>query len=1108
MSGKLNFILGRADTGKTARVVASLRAHQQNGERAILLVPEQYTYEAERLLAESLGGLLGVQVFSFNRLTERVLSLSGKTHPFLSAEGHRMVIRRAIDLRKNELKLFSRAAESAGFAEELQSIFQDIKRAGLTPDALDALIVRLPEELPLTEKLSDVSILYRETENYLQERYLSLDDAAAEAARLLQESFVAGQPIYIDGLDSPNRQVLALIGEMLLVCPLVTITLRIDCVQRADEEVFEPEREALLQLREVAERVGAAVTEERLCEQTNRADPLMRHIERNLFAYPAEIYHGNAEKLTLFGASDRRAEAEALAEAILFFAREKNIRYRQMAVIVSDLDAYAGLIRRSCARRGIPIFLDRKRPLSGHAAADTVLAACAYVSNGFHADDLLRYLKSGFSGCAEADAEELDLYLRRTGLRGSVLTKPFTRANPGEGAERARACAAAALEPLSKGLARASIQDQVRALYQFLLQIDLQRQLENRAEELQQQERLAEMQEHAQVWNLLVALFDQLSEILGELKIGKAGFYRLLEEGMRGAAIGVVPGTADQGVVGDVVRTRSRRVKALFVVGANEGLLPRPQQNDGLLDDTEIKELQNQGAPLRKTAAEMSAADRLDLYTALSKTDENLYVSFAYGDGAGELAPSPLVERLQKLCPNCTQKSDIESSDAMPDCAAEALTMTARDLRRFRDDGKSTERLPALIEWLTRRDSTRALTRRMIDESAANVLPLAIPRETARALYGKTVPMSASRLESFNNCPFQHFVRYGLRAEETREFTERAADLGAFYHAALEAFVRLVNEKNHNWKLLSDEDALLVLDEALPQVIAEHHDGILLDNERMRATLFLLVETLHQSVLAIVSQIRAGSFSPVMTEVRFGQGAPFPPIRLSLPDGSSALIGGVIDRVDRAVAGGRELLRIVDYKTGGRDFDFAGVLQGLTLQLPLYLLAATEQAQTRAGLYYMPISQPVVSDSEEDIEGAVAERFRLKGLTLSDAAVIRASDNALSGGKSAVLYQVEQTGEADYSGSVCTPDQMESLLALAKKKSEQTLSRMLSGELTASPAARKKHQEACKYCDYKSVCRFDPKKPGNRIRMLKTIKQDEFFTLIAGGEADGAQDEE
>ena len=1106
MNGALHLILGRAGTGKTGRIVAALKAHRDAGERAILLVPEQYTYEAERLLAEALEGLIGIQVFSFDRLTERVLSLSGKTRPFLSAEGYRMVIRRAIDRKKDELKIFSRAVETAGFAEEAQTIFRDIKRAGLTPDALDALIVRLPEDAPLTGKLCDLSILYRETEAYLAERYISLDDAHNEAAKLLPESFVAGLPVYIDGLDRPNRQVLELVETMLRICPRVSVTLRIDCRQSTDDELFEPERELLYQLNEAAARAGAAVTQERLCEQTDKTGPLMRHIERNLFAYPSEIYQGDAKELTIFGASSRRAETEALAEAILSFARDKGVRYREMAVIVSDLDAYAGLIRRSCERRGIPIFLDRTRPLTGHAAADAALSCLRFVANGYPAAELLKYIKSGYAGCDEQDAEELDLYLRRTGVRGSALLKPFTRANPSEGAERARTIVAPALEQLSRGLARASVGAQVKAFYEFLSQIELQQQLESRAETLREAGRLPEMQEHAQVWNLLVSLLDQLDEILGELKIGRAGFLRLFEEGMRGASIGVVPGTADQGVVGDAVRTRSRRVRALFVVGANEGLLPRPQLNDGLLDDAEIGLLKKEGAPIRKTAAELSATDRLDLYTAISKADEHLFVSYAYGDGGGELSPSPLVERLKTLCPACVEQSDIELSDALPDCVAEALTTTATDLRRFRSDGFCPARLPALVEWLTRQDGTRELTMRMIEESAARNLPLALPREQARALYDKTIPMSASRLESFNNCPFQHFIKYGLRAEETRVFSERATDLGEFYHAALEAFVRAVNESGTAWKLLSDEEALDFLGGVLPGVIEGHNFGIFAENERARATLFLLVETLQQSVLAIVSQIRAGSFSPVQTELRFGSGEPFPPIRLRLADGSEALIGGKIDRVDRAVAGGRELLRIVDYKTGGKDFDFTELLQGLSLQLPLYLLAAAEHAETRAGMYYMPISQPVVSDAEEDIEEKVTEAFRLKGLTLRDAAVVKAGDNLLDGGKSSVLHNVKQTGEDEYEGNVCSRFEMEALLNAAHQTSEQTFARMLEGDMEASPAARKRRKTACDYCDYQSVCRFDPKKPGYRVRYSKSIGQDAFFRLIEGGEAD-AMDE-
>ena len=1096
MSAELRLLLGRAGTGKTARIVDALRQRQQAGERAILIVPEQYTYEAERMLADAINGLLGIQVFSFGRLCERILSLGGRTRPLLSEQGYRMVIRRAIDRQQSRLTVFSLAAQHSGFIEEAQSYFQDFKRAGLSPDALDALLLRLPKELPLTEKLQDLSLLYRETEEYLNERYLSLDDAANEAVRLLPASFVAGLPIFIDGLDRPNRQVLSLLEQMLRLCPEVTVSLRVDCASRADDELFEPEREVLRALLDVAETAGANVVEERLCQQKDGGDPLMRHIEQNLFAYPSEPYPGEGSHLTLFGASDRRAEAESLAEAILEFARS-GVRYREMAVIVSDLDAYAALLSRSCARRGIPVFLDRKRPLTGHAAIDGVLAALRFSANGYPANDLQTYCKSGFAPCADADAEALDLYLRRTGVRGNALLKPLTRGAPEEAAERARAAVTPALERLSKGLARARVSDQVRAFYAFLTEIELQRTLEERAMALGQEGRIALMQEHAQIWNQLVELLDQISEILGELNVGKKEFVRLLEEGLSGCSVGVVPGTADQGLVGDVVRTRSRRVRALFVVGANEGLLPRPQSNDGLLDDGEILELRNLGAELQKTAVERSAADRLDLYTALSKATEYLYVSYAYGDGAGELSPSWLVERLRAICPTCQIKTDIERSDALPDCAAEALTLFAADLRRFRDEGKCAERLPALNEWLTGRAETRALAGRMLQESAARFGPANIRSDSAAQLYGDSVAMSASRLESFNNCPFQHFVRYGLRAEETREFTERAADLGEFYHAALEAFVRTVNERKLDWRAISDAEAFALLDDILPQVIANHHYGILVENERMRSTVFLLVEVVRQSALAIVHQIRAGSFTPVLTEVRFGADAPFPPIRLALADGREALVGGKIDRVDRATILGQPMTRIIDYKTGGREFDFAGVLNGLTLQLPLYLLAAAEQTQSRAGLYYMPILQPVVSDAEEDIEAAAQDAFRLKGLTLSDAAVLKASDAAMDG-VSGILGGVRSSGENEYSGSVCSGEELNRLLEAALNKSRVTLRNMLEGEMTASPAARQKRKQACLYCDYNSICRFDASIPGARVRLLKSIKQDEFFDLING----------
>lgn len=1099
MSAEVTFLLGRAGTGKTRAVVDSLRRHFARGERALVLVPEQYTYETERLYADELGGLIGIQVFSVQRLCERVLQLHGRVRPFLNAQGCRMLVRRVLDQKRGELKAFALASESAGFAEEAESFFSDCKRAGVSPDALDALVKKLPPESTLCEKLGDLSILYRATEEFLSERYFSAEDAVNEAARLLPESFAAGLPVYVDGIDRPNRQTYQIFEILFSCCPFATIALRLAPDDAPDADLFDPDRRVYETLAGIARRTGSIVKEKWLTEQKGDCDPLLRHMERSVFAYPARAFTGDAAALTIFGASDRRAEAESLAEAILARARA-GVRYRDMAVIVSDLDVYKNLIHRSCARRQIPVFLDRKRQLTGHVAIDAALSAVRFaVQNGSGAD-LLAFVKSGYSPCSQDDAEELDLYLRRSGARGSQLLKPFARVNPSEGAERARAGACALLEPLMRGLSRASVSEQVRAFYTFLTELHLEKRLEERAGALGKAGRIAEMQEHAQVWNLLVELLDQMDAILGPLRVGKKGFLSLLEEGLSGGSVGVVPGTADQGLVGDVVRTRSRTVKALFIVGANDGLLPRPQEDDGLFDERDRSFLRAEGADLRFSPRELGAYDRLDLYTALSKATETLYVSYAYSDGGSELAPAPLVTRLLSLYPGCQIKSDVAVTDEYPDCTAQALTLTAGDLRRCRAEGKATNRLPALIEVLSRSSETRHLVERMIEQSAARFGVRSIGRAEAITLYGKSVPMSASRLESFNNCPFQHFIRHGLQAARTEEFTERAADTGEFYHAALEAFVSAVNERRLDWKLLSDEAALALVDETLPGVIAGHNYGILLENERLRATLFLLVETVRQSALAVARQIRAGSFVPAQTEVRFGAGQPFPPIRLLLPDGGEALVGGKIDRVDRARVNNKDYLRIVDYKTGGRDFDFTGVLEGLTLQLPLYLLAAGEGAVVRAGMYYMPVTQPAVSDAEEDIESELKDAFRLKGLTLMEPDVLRASERGMAG-DSGVLAGVRAAGEDAFSGSVVAGAEMESILRLAKEKSEETLARMMDGETSVSPAARKKNREACVYCDYRAICRFERRIPGAKVRLFKTIKQEEFFKRIGGGEA-------
>lgn len=1092
MSAALHLLLGRAHTGKSARIRAELRALQAAGERAILIVPEQYTFETERTLAESLGGLIGVQVLSFERLAERVLALSGQERPFLSAQGHRMLLKRAALARQDELRALGGIVSQPGFADTMLRLIGDLKRSGLSPEDIHLAAEKLAGHPALGDKLYDIAALYRDTEDYLSGRYLTGDDTMTAAIECIPQSFLQDIPIYIDDIDLASQQLYALMAALLRTAKTVTVALRVDRRAVADADVFAPDMRICAQLEELAASLGSPLTMTDCAPEPRQTAPTVAHLERNLFACPLEPYEAPPDGLTLYGASNRVREAEALASAVLA-AAHGGLRYREMAVIASDMAAYAPLIERAFSRRGIPLFLDSKRPVTGHVAADALLSAVQTVAGGYRAADLLQLAKTGCAGAAAPDIEELELYLKRKGLRGGALKKPFTGQNVPEGAERARAALMDALLPFGEVFSAETAGQKVRALYDYLNAIGLREQLLEEAEALRQAGRVALMEEHAQVWRVLMELLEQLDHILGDMPMSGKTFAAVLREGLSGSGIGIIPGTADAVLLGDYARTKCRTVRALFIVGVNEGLLPAARTDDSLINDAELLWMQEAGLSVWNSSLQRAAMDRLDIYTAFSKATESVYISYAFTGEAGELAPSPLIETLQSVFPQLRLASDLDSGDGLPLCRAEALAMLAKDLAALHAGEGAAARLPSLLRYCREDKKAAPRAARMLEAASRRGGQEALSPEDARMLYAGSAVMSVSRLETFSRCPFKHFIRYGLGAAEERAYEERALDLGSFYHDALEALIHGVQARQLDWAALNDEAVDALMEELLPPVIAAHNEGIFLSSPRHRATLFLLVNTIRASARAIARQIRAGGFIPLSAECRFGPGEAFPPLPLITADGQEASLMGVIDRIDTADIDDARYYRVVDYKTGGRKLDFGEVLDGLALQLPLYLAAAAKAGNGRAGLYYMTLSAPLPTESA-DMAAAATEAFRLKGLTLQDPRVVLANDFSLASGKG-LLEGVSPDGES-FKGDLCTAEQMNVLIERSLDIAREKLQYMRAGRIEARPL-----EKVCDYCDYRSICRFDTFLPGCRVRRKRRASQADFFGAEGG---DGA----
>lgn len=1080
----LTIFRGGAHTGKSTALYEKIRSHMARGEHAILLVPEQATYAAERRLCDALGGLLGVEVYSFERFSERLLERFGRVRPFLSVEGRHMVLRRAAYRNRSKLSVFSRVYTARGFAESMDEWIGRFKQSCITPEDLSAAVEKLDPDSLLCRKLSDISLLYRDSEAFLKERYLTAQDLLTEVLAVLPEADLGDTYVYVDDLDRPREQVMRLLKGILLYAKQVTMTIRAEDDPNLSD-LFRPETDREQALMAYCAEQGIPFSVRTFETQSAKVDPALRHLERELFSTDPKPFGAPTDAVTVTGFSTQALEAEETADRIAALVRENGLRYSDIAIVASSMETYGPLLRRAFRLRNIPLFFDASRPILGHAATDFVLSSVRAATRSLNVDDLLHVLKSGYADVDAGDVELLENYLLRYGLYGSALFEPLKIGEVPEGAERARSAIVPRLRALHESLLLKTAGEKVRGVYAYLKDVDLRTQLEAEAEALRASGDAQDAQTYAQMWNTLMTLFSQIEAIMGDVPMGLAEFCTLLEEGLSSYRIGVLPGAADQVVLGDLVRTRLSRSRVLFLLGCNEGVFPPARSDDALLNDAELSRMEQTGLSVWGNTALLSAADRLQLYTLLTKATERLFFSYACSGGGSDLVASPIIGTVEALFLKNKTEIRVFGGDALPASEAVGFTALSELLRAYRTEGYVSKRLPALL-WQFSRDPDYAdATAALLDGRAGTRAQAQIGKALAHRLYGDAPNMSASRLEQFARCPFAQYLKYGLRAEERKEATERADNVGTFLHDALDAFVKTAQSDESDLKTMTNADADAILDRILPPLIARHNDGIFERNVRQREALIVRIRMIRWCVYSVLRQIREGRFSIAATEASFGMGEGLKPVSLVLPDGTRIGVYGKIDRIDKTADGA--MFRVVDYKTGrSHTFDPSKFRSGETIQLPLYLEAAKQLGGEAVGMYYMPLFADPPESAEE------TPMNPLSGVTASDADAIAASDETLIK-QSELIKKLAVKKDGGYTGDLVSREQLNELKEQALRTAADAAQRILNGEADVYPT-----EDACRYCPFDAVCRFD-RQLGCRKRAVPKLKLDDL--LNGGGDA-------
>ena len=1099
-------------TGRAHRLlgplVEAIGALHRQGEPCLWLVPEQFTLQGERELLTRLNleGFFTIDVLSPSRLSERVLAAAGSDQRLpLSGPGRQMAVSQALERCEESLVYYQSSVHRQGFVQKIASLLTDMKQGGLTPEALGDYAASVQDS---AEKLKDVAAIFAAYERVLEGRFSDGDDRMRYvAARLPQSKLMEGQNVFVYGFDTLPESLTSLLASIAPLCKRLTVALVCDGESAPDGDLYLPMRQSIGRFMKRLEEAGLSATLRPLPPAPLDAAPAICHLDRALFAHPPAALQEAQHSVFLSQHQSPFEEASWAARHILRLAGQ-GTDLERIALLYPDQNGYAFAVNAALRDADIPFYTDQKLPATSHGLVRYLLCSLRAMAGGYREEDMLGMLKSGYAPLSFEEACRLENYARAYGVRLNRWLGPFTKGDK----DYAAACEelrARVMKPLLRAraalVAARDTHASLEAVFGLLQDAGAYETLKAEEEALLENGLQVRAGQNSQVWETVLTILDQLYALQNGARVPLKHIAGRLESGFSAVSLASLPPAAHMLHVGTLGHYLSGEMEAVFLLGLNDGALSR--STESLLTEAERAQAQAAtGAFLGMTDESRALFARLDLKRAMTLPSRLLFLSHAKTSPEGTaLRPLSLLSTLQRRILGDLPQSPVPPAE-LPLTSTQALAELSLRLRAFAEGAGEAQALPPpwrarLKDLLARPDTSQAAMRLL---SALSSPPQArpLPPQQARALFGDEV-LSVSRLEEFAQCPFKHFVEYGLRPQPVKEWKVEAIDTGNFYHAGLDNFAKLARHYAA-FPHIPDQEAEALADAAVSPLLDELMQGPMGDGAMSQATFERARQTLRRAAVTITRHLAAGRFSLDRTEASFGYPGGMPPIVLALPDGSQVMLRGKIDRVDRYDTPEAAYLRVIDYKSSRQDVDAARTWWGLQLQLLLYLdicVASTPKALP-AGAFYFYVADPLVesdTDLQAVVEGELRELLQLRGIALADVEILRAMDEEEL---SIVLPKMlDRQGQLKSTAKAVDLPQLQSLLAHAREMATTLAQGIFSGETGVSPV-QTGSATACDYCDYRAICGFDPASPDSAYRSVPRMDMAALRQRLSGEEGD------
>ncbi|MGS0764415.1 helicase-exonuclease AddAB subunit AddB [Syntrophomonas curvata] len=1130
----LRFIAGRAGKGKSYYIYSEIKQHLQTAsskEKLILLVPEQYTLQAERDFMDKTGmeGIMQLEILSFSRLAQRVFDeAGGLTRIIINEQGKSMVLRRVMEELEGQLLVYKNSCRQNGFVNELMDFIAGLKQRAVDLRDIDEMRLNLEGDSLLRRKLHDLALIYDQFNTFLHQHYIDSEDYINLFIEKMSFSrYLPAARIWVDNFATFSPQSLRILEKLISVCPETTVSITMDNGKSSrDEELFALSRRSYHKLVQTARTRGIAtrvINLDGVGADRLRGKELL-HLERELFAYPSRRYPGAINRISIFAAANPDSEVEDLATRLITLVRDEGYRWKDIAVICNDLDNYGGLLKRIFQEHDIPFFMDQKKGVMDNPIVEFILASLHSVERGYLFEDVFRGLKTGLGALDDEACEKLENYVLSYGIRGGRWKEPFSRgeAEKLEDLNLWREAVIAPLEEMKTALAEEkTFAGITRALYDYLDNLGVQQKLGRWAEELWGQELYEVVHEYTQIWNMVIETFDQMVEILGEQRGSLKDYIKVLEAGFSSHELGMIPTTVDQVLVGNIQRSKSHNIKALFVMGVNDGIIPSAKHNEGVLSSDESDYLADQGVDISENLEMQVAEENFLIYGAFSKCQQKLFLSYAGSDSEGRaLRPSLLLERIRYLFPG------LQSESGLVNDRRRQLQMVSRprssfkhlieNLRFYLDKKTMEDFWWDVYDWYRRQDQWQERCGMLAEAFFHRNQVEPISPGLARRLYNFPLRGSITRLEQFIACPFAHFIRYGLFPRERKEFSVKAPDIGELFHNSLLGFALEVEKRPGKWHAIEREECESMMDTVMDGILAAQEAGVFFSSNRYRYLSRRLKRIGRRAAWVVSEHINRGSFTPLGYEIRFGNGQALPALAIELENGERMYLEGRIDRVDILDGDAASYVRIIDYKTGDKRLNLADCYYGLSLQLLIYLRAvlASEQKLERpllkpGGIFYFKIDDPLIKTEHEVlevVEQQLAKELKLRGLALEDVHIVREMDRDITASSDIIPVGLKQDDSFNSNSAVLSEEDFDYLLRHVDNLLVKAGAELAGGKVKIEPYKLEKHT-ACDFCIYSSICQFDRQLPENRYRHLPPLKDVEAIRKIRAENRGGSANE-